>query len=539
MTNSSSRFEAFAPGAAVILLLAGAAGALAANMSTLALALIAIGIVGAAASLVMALRLHAAVGRSIRVARALGKGDFETRGLVFDQWGQAGELTEAINDMADHIDAFVREASAAMEAVRLNRYYRRILPNGMEGALLRASSTINEATDMIQDRVEAFEISTDEFGSTINSIVESLVNASRDMGGAATRLGEGASSTDQRATDAASSSNMASSDVQRVAHAATQLTGSARDVGREIERSAAIAQDAVNRAEETKRIVAGLSEAAEKIGTVIGLIEQVAGQTNLLALNATIEAARAGEAGRGFAVVAQEVKALASQTAAATGEITRHISDVQSATRAAVGSIVGIGGTIAEINAITADMRGSIEAQIHATTEIAQGVSNASEGTRQVSDRISGITGIARETSTLAQSLFSTSGALSAEGDRLSVTVREFLVRLRRGPLDRRQAAERVPGGHAVTIASARGTGTATCVDISMTGARFAGQLPPLQVGDEVQITGETNIAIPGTVRWIREDNIGVEFKVAEMTPAASNRLRYLVGKGRSMANAA
>jgi len=539
MTNSSSRFEAFAPGTAVILLLASAAGALAANMPTLALALIAIGIVGAAAGLVIALRLHAAVGRSIRVARALGKGDFETRGLVFDQWGQAGELTEAINDMADHIDAFVREASAAMEAVRLNRYYRRILPNGMEGALLRASSTINEATDMIQDRVEAFEISTDEFGSTINSIVDSLVNASRDMGGAATRLGEGASSTDQRATDAASSSNMASSDVQRVAHAATQLTGSARDVGREIERSAAIAQDAVNRAEETKRIVAGLSEAAEKIGTVIGLIEQVAGQTNLLALNATIEAARAGEAGRGFAVVAQEVKALASQTAAATGEITRHISDVQSATRAAVGSIVGIGGTIAEINAITADMRGSIEAQIHATTEIAQGVSNASEGTRQVSDRISGITGIARETSTLAQSLFTTSGALSAEGDRLSVTVREFLVRLRRGPLDRRQAAERVPGGHAVTIASARGTGTATCVDISMTGARFAGQLPPLQVGDEVQITGEKNIAVPGTVRWIREDNIGVEFKVAEMTAAASNRLRYLVGKGRSMANAA
>lgn len=538
MTNSSSRFEAFAPGAAVILLLVGAAGVLAADMPMLALSLIIAGIVGAAMGLVMALRLHAAVGRSIQVARALGKGDFETRDLVFDQWGQAGELTEAINDMADHIDAFVREASAAMEAVRLNRYYRRILPNGMEGALLRASTTINEATDMIQDRVEAFEVSTDEFGATINSIVESLVNASRDMGGAATRLGEGASSTDQRASDAASSSTMASTDVQRVAHAAAQLTGSARDVGREIERSAAVAQDAVDRAEETKRIVAGLSEAAEKIGAVIGLIEQVAGQTNLLALNATIEAARAGEAGRGFAVVAQEVKALASQTAAATGEITRHISEVQAATRAAVGSIIGIGGTIAEINAITAEMRGSIEAQIAATTEIAQGVSNASEGTRQVSDRISGITGIARETSTLAQSLFSTSGALSAEGDRLSATVREFLVRLRRGPLDRRQAAERVPGGHAVTIASTRGTATATCVDISMTGGRFSGRLPPLKVGDEVQISGEKDIAVPGSVRWIRDNDIGVEFKVAEMTPAASNRLRYLVGKGRSMAAA-
>lgn len=539
MTNSSSRFEAFAPGAAVILLLIGAAGALAANMTILALVLVACAIIGAAVGLVLSLRLFAAVERSVAVARALGKGDFEVRDPVFDQWGQAGELTEAINDMADHIDAFVREASAAMEAVRLNRYYRRILPNGMEGALLRASTTINEATDVIQDRVEAFEASTDEFGATINSIVDSLVGASRDMGGAATRLGEGASSTDRRASDAASSSSTASTDVQRVAHAATQLTNSARDVGREIERSATIAKDAVARAEETKRIVTGLSEAAEKIGAVIGLIEQVAGQTNLLALNATIEAARAGEAGRGFAVVAQEVKALASQTAAATGEITRHISEVQTATRAAVGSIIGIGDTIADINAITADMRDSIEAQIAATTEIAEGVSNASEGTRQVSDRISGITGIARETSALAQGLFSTSGTLSTEGDRLAVTVREFLVRLRRGPLDRRQAAERVPGGHIVTIKSSRGSGKAICVDISLTGARFAGQMPPLQVGDDVYITGEKDIDVPATVRWIHGSDIGVEFKLAEMTPAASERLHQLVSRGKAMATAA
>ena len=539
MTNSSSRFEAFAPGAMVILLLTGAAGAVATGRPGVGLALmIAAGIV-AAAGLVLSLRLSAAIERSIGVARALGKGDFEVRGLVFDQWGQAGELAEAINDMADHIDAFVREASAAMEAVRLNRYYRRILPNGMEGALLRASTIINEATDVIQERVHAFEMSTDEFGATINSIVEGLTGASRDMGGAATRLGEGATSTDQRATEAASSSGMASTDVQRVAQAATQLIGSAREVGREIERSATIASDAVARAEETKRIVAGLSEAAEKIGNVIGLIEQVAGQTNLLALNATIEAARAGETGKGFAVVAQEVKALASQTAAATSEITQHISEVQTATRAAVGSIMGIGGTISEINSITADMRKAIEAQIAATSEIAQGVSNASEGTRQVSDRISGITGIARETSALAQDLFSTSGALSTEGERLAITVRDFLVRLRRGPLDRRQAAERVPGGHVVTLTTVRGAAKATCVDISLTGARFAGQLPPLQVGDDVHINGESGVDVPATVRWVREGNVGVEFKLAEMTAAASDRLRKLVSNGKAVASAA
>ena len=75
-----------------------------------------------------------------------------------------------------------------------------------------------------------------------------------------------------------------------------------------------------------------LSEGAQQIGTVIDLINNIAGQTNLLALNATIEAARAGEAGRGFAVVASEVKSLAEQTAKATAEIAGQIGDIQGAT---------------------------------------------------------------------------------------------------------------------------------------------------------------------------------------------------------------
>ncbi len=109
----------------------------------------------------------------------------------------------------------------------------------------------------------------------------------------------------------------------------------------------------MNEAETTNQQIAGLAEAAQKIGDVVKLIRDIAGQTNLLALNATIEAARAGEAGRGFAVVASEVKSLAVQTAKATEEIAAQILAVQGSTTAAVDAIRNIAGRMQEIIAAT------------------------------------------------------------------------------------------------------------------------------------------------------------------------------------------
>ena len=131
--------------------------------------------------------------------------------------------------------------------------------------------------------------------------------------------------------------------------AATELSASIAEISQQLTRATEVVRVSVNEAETTNEQIAGLADAAQKIGDVVKLIRDIAGQTNLLALNATIEAARAGEAGRGFAVVASEVKSLAVQTAKATEEIASQILAVQGSTTTAVDAIRNIAGRMKEI----------------------------------------------------------------------------------------------------------------------------------------------------------------------------------------------
>jgi methyl-accepting chemotaxis protein len=267
----------------------------------------------------------------------------------------------------------------------------------------------------------------DDFEAAVGEIVETVSSASTELEASATTLTSTAERAQELATMVAAASEEASTNVQSVASATEEMSSSVNEISRQVQESARMANEAVDQARKTNDRVGELSKSAARIGDVVELINTIAEQTNLLALNATIEAARAGEAGRGFAVVASEVKALAEQTAKATGEIGQQITGIQAATQDSVNAIREISGTIERLSEISSTIAAAVEEQGAATQEISRNVQQAAQGTQQVSSNIADVQRGASETGAASSQVLSAAQSLSGDSNRLKLEVGKFL----------------------------------------------------------------------------------------------------------------
>ncbi len=282
-----------------------------------------------------------------------------------------------------------------------------------------------------QKRQDAVNGAIQDFDATMKTVLQTISTAAHQMQDTAKILAGTVEETGQRSAAVSAASEEASSNVQTVAAAAEELSSSIGEISRQVQESTKITSGAVEEVTHTNRTVQSLAEAAQKIGDVVNLINDIAGQTNLLALNATIEAARAGEAGMGFAVVASEVKSLANQTAKATEEIAAQISSMQSATTASVEAIKGIGTTIGRVSEIATSIASAVEEQGAATQEIARNVQQAAAGTSEVSSNIAGVAEAASETAKTSTQVQEASEALAQQAEVLRVEVDKFFTRVK------------------------------------------------------------------------------------------------------------
>jgi len=361
------------------------------------------------------------------VCQEISQGDFEARIMRVEETGRVAEVQHLVNDMIDRCDAFVREATASMEAVCRNIYYRTIMYGGLRGAFLVAAQTINASVKAQGEAVEkarreaaaaqAHIVDTLSGGMTslaagdltvrITDFPDAYARVRDDFNGAMTRLKDmttaiaaaasevshataeiSASSIDlsQRTEEQAASLEQTSAAMEQIAAAVEKTAENARHASQTAGGTREIADRGRRVVGEAIEAMARIEKSAHKIADIIGVIDEIARQTNLLALNAAVEAARAGDAGRGFAIVATEVRNLAQRSSQAAKDISNLIVNSDAQVKTGVELVNKTGGVLNEIVGSIADMAAVVSDIAAASAEQSTGVGEINKALAQMDE---------------------------------------------------------------------------------------------------------------------------------------------------------
>ena len=364
--------------------------------------------------------------------------------------------------------------------------------NAQEARALQAAA--DQAHVLKERRQAAMDRHTQDFGTSAAGVMANLARSAETMRAVAAQMQTAAQSARDGATRTAEGATVSAQNLASVAAAAEQMSASIREISQQVARATQAAHTAVERASDTDIKVAGMAELAARIGDVVRLISDVAGRTNLLALNATIEAARAGDAGKGFAVVAGEVKALATQTAKATDEISTQITAIRAATADAVSAVREVGTAIGQVEEVATAIAAAVEEQASVTQDIVASVHSVTAATQEATKAMQEVSTASEHTDAASGKVLEGADAVGRDADIMRNEVTEFLKAMASTSEEDRRRYERVAGNGAQAVLRVPGGAAqrVTIKDISRGGVSLRCDWSA-DAGTEVQVE------LPGT----------------------------------------
>lgn len=347
-------------------------------------------VLNAVISFVLVTTLRSVVLRPLRRVRdalheiATGKADL-TRRLQISRHDEIGEVADLFNRFVGNLQGIVRQIVGGAEQLQ------------------QSSATMNQESGHMAHRT-----------SRETEVISAIAAATQEM------------------TVSINHISRFSSDVREVSQNSEALSARGREVIADLIAGMNEVSQTVNNSSQT---VESLGHESEKIGTVIGVIKDIADQTNLLALNAAIEAARAGEQGRGFAVVADEVRKLAERTTRSTTEISDTIGVVQAGVKASVERMRGGVGLVDQVltkarlaeNAVN-DIARSAGDLSTAVSEIVSSIAEQNATSTAVAQQIEDISRIAEESDQTMQKVVGTAEQVDTLSTQLKSTVAGFAI---------------------------------------------------------------------------------------------------------------
>ncbi len=439
----------------------------------------------------------------------------------------------AAGDLTVEVDATDRKDEVGVLVSSLQVFKTNMIENQRLATEQKAEQSCKEF------RQAAMQTHTEDFGTAVSGVMAILGQSASRMQTAANEMSEAARSMRDRTSSAVEGANTSARDLNSMAVAAEEMAASIKEISRQVSRVTTAVGNAVDRASETDKKVAGLTDAADEIGDLVRLIADIAGQTNLLAQNATIEAARAEEAGTGFAVVAGAAKTLATQTAQATDQIGAQIVAIRASTGQAVDAVRQVVLAIGQVAEVATAIAAAVEQQAAATQEISASVRSVTHATNDAANAMEQVLTIAGQTDTVSDSVLSMANEVGQTADTLRIEVNDFLSAMKQGDQGERRAYDRIPCAGvslAVTIGGASEV-QAGVRDISCGGIALLCQTGE-PAGTEVQMTLPTGTTVSG--RIVRHENgiLTIAFHQDETTLTALDHMLDVVRQG-SLAAAA